>query len=153
MTDTQIGLFDMGLEASTKTGAENFIDSAGERLAKLEWHSESRKGLYYDELDYRKLCSLTVELKGIRKLDKKGKFKFYLERYWHYSELEEIIADEVSCKNIDELEKVFESEKDNFECLRSLPDDVLFDGRRYCWKFEVNDGIIYFTEKWLSSLD
>lgn len=125
------------------------------RLAKLKWLSESRKDFYYGELDYRKLCSLTVEFKGIRTPDKKnkGKFKFYLERYWHYSNLEEIIADEVLCKDIDELEKVFETEKDNFECLKNLPDDVLFDGRRYCWKFEVRYDKVCFVEKWLPQGD
>jgi len=155
MAEAQIGLFDMGLETSTETGTENFIDSAGKRLAKLKWHSESRKDFYYDEADYRKLCSLKVEFKGIRVPDKKtkGRSKFSLERYWQYSNLEEIIADEVQCKDIDELEKVFEAEKENFETLRNLPDDVLFDGRRYCWKFKEYDGKVYFTDKWLPQGD
>jgi hypothetical protein len=70
MSDIQIGLFDLALKTTNKTGAEDFTDSTGSRLKNLEWQ-------------------------------------------------------------------------------RNLPDNVLFDGRRYSWRFELKNEKVYFIEKWL----
>lgn len=153
MNDSQINLFDMGLKTSEKTGTEDFVDSAAEKLKSLEWHSELAQAFYYDEQDNRKLTLVTLELKAIRRLKKNGKFEFVLQRYWHYSRLEECIEDEVLSNKIDDLESLFEDEKYSFKQQRKLPNDVLFDGRRYLWKFKKNeDGTIYFIEKWMPEI-
>jgi hypothetical protein len=153
MADSQINLFDMGLKTAQKSEAEDFTDTAAETLKKLSWYSERMQTFYYDELENMKLTSVRLKLKGIRRLKKDGKFEFALERSWFYSGLEECIEDEIKFGKIEELEELFEDEKYSFEQLRKLPEDVLFDGRRYFWKFQkTQDGTIYFAEKWMPQI-
>ena len=150
MSNCQQNLFDLGLKFTGEAGTEDFVDSAAERLKKLVWSSMPRQAFCYDEDDNRKLTLLSVELKGVRRLKKNGKFEFALQRNWGYSGLEECIEDEVVCKDIEGLECMFENEKWDFEQQALLPEDVLFDGRRYFWKFRKNDdNTIEFVEKWL----
>ena len=95
MSNCQQNLFDLGLKFAGEAGTEDFVDSAAERLKKLVWSSMPRQAFCYDEDDNRKLTLLSVELKGVRRLKKNGKFEFALQRNWGYSGLEECIEDEV----------------------------------------------------------
>ena len=147
---TQLSLFDMNLKTTDKTGIESFKDETGKRLEKLQWVSEYRQDFMYNENDMRKLTQVKLYLKGIRRLNKKGKFNFFLERKWYHRDLNDVIADEIPCGKISDLEACFNDEKFLFEWHKDLPKDVLFDGRRYCWKFKQNpDGSIEFLEKWI----
>jgi len=153
MVVLQKNLFDLDLKFSGRSGVEVFADSSAERLKRLVWSSGSRQDFYYDDLDNRRLALVSLVLKGLRRLKKNGRFEFVLERRWSYSGLEECIDDEVCCSKIEDLEGLFEDEKSSFEVLRALPSDVLFDGRRYCWRFRKNDdGAVVFIEKWLPEI-
>lgn len=148
----QVSLFDANLKFKEGNNLEEFKDETKKRLDKLEWHSPEKQTFFYDNEDNKKLTLLTVDLKGIRRLNKKGKFEFVLERYWHYADLEECIADEVKHKKIEDLESCFSDEIALFESDLRLPKDVLFDGRRYCWKFKEIEKKVYFIEKWIPDI-
>jgi len=150
----QVSLFDIDLKFKKGNSLEDFKDEAKDKLDKLEWHSPEKQTFFYSEPGNKKLSLLTLDLKGIRRINKKKKFEFVLLRHWHYSGLEECIDDEVKAKTIEDLEKCFENEISLFKSDLYLPEDVLFDGRRYCWKFEKReDGTIEFIEKWLPEVN
>lgn len=153
MKELQSNLFDLGLDMSGSKGNEDFTDSAGERLNQLKWFSEASKSLFTDENGDNRLAQVKLELSGIRRLKKSGKFEFVLLRKWNFAGLEECIEDEIPCTKIEDLENCFNDEMYMFEHLRNLPSDVIFDGRRYFWRFEKKeDGLIEFTEKWMPEI-
>jgi len=150
----QKNLFDMNLKFESRQGLMDFKDAARHILDRLTWVSPEAKDWTYDDEWNMKLCRKTLSLKGTRRLNKKIKFDFILLRYFRYSHLEEPIEDEIKCKSLDELVQLFENEKGTFMWLKGLPDDVLWDWHRYCWKFRVNnEGNIVFIEKWIGSED
>ena len=149
LTTDQKSLFDLNLKMVEPSSVSEFIDEVRQRLDKLVWYSEPRQTFYYDDNNRMKLTSLAFNLKGVRRVDKKGKSLFFLQRYWHYSGLEECIEDEIPVGSINDLESCFEDERWESDTCRNLPHDVLFDGHRYCWKFiKRENGTIIFTEKW-----
>ena len=148
----QKSLFDMDLK-TISTGTEEFKDSAGERLDKLNWKSELTKTFSYNENEDRIKIMIVTYLKGIRKINKKGKFEFYLLRDNFCATIDDLFADEIKCKDIKELEDFFEGEKQHAIWMSKLPDDVLFDNHRYCWKFKEADGKVKFIEKWIGEIN
>lgn len=144
----QISLFDSGLKFKEGKALDEFKDETRERLDNLQWESPEKQTFAYNDDGDMFLTKMRLKLEGIRRLGKKGKFEFLLERHFRYSHLEEVIEDEIPCKRIQDLEACFQGEQILFESDLELPENVLFDGHRYCWRFRKNeDGTISFTEK------
>lgn len=137
--EKQNSLFDIGLKFSHGRTTEDFTDELGKRLNELRWDSTPRHGFIYDEYGSRKLSDITISLKCSRRTKKNGKTELVLERGFTYSGIDDVFEDEIPCQKIEELESLFNGEKESFEAERALPKDVLFDGRRYCWKFTKNE--------------
>lgn len=139
----------MNLKSSKKNIMDEFKDESLERINKLVWNSPKKQTFCYDDNGDMKLTTLKLNLKGARRLNKKGKFDFVLEREWDYDGIEEKIIDDVLCHKLPDLESCFNDEIFMFESDLTLPKDVLFDGHRYCWKFKEVKGKIRLLEKWL----
>lgn len=150
---TQLNLFDMNIK-STKKGVD-FKDNTQEILDKMFWESPQWQTFYETE-EGNKLTKASVILTCSRKFPKKKdqKMKFFVDRIFCFEGLEERIEDSVTCKDLKELEEYFESEKAAQLWQHRLPKDVIFDGSRYLWKFEVDENkIIHFKEKWIPQED
>jgi hypothetical protein len=147
----QKSLFDLNLKMVDATANEQFVDDVRAKLNKMVWQSLPRHTFFYDEDNNRKLEYTSITLRCDRRLKKNGKTEYLILRSHQYNSIDEIIEDEIVCSKIEELEQSFENEKDNFEAERLLPKDVLFDGQRYCWRFEkAEHGTIEFVEKWFA---
>ena len=141
----QACLYDLGLKFA---GNNDFKDELKEQLDKLEWESESFVDFCYNDCEEMTLTNVITKLKGIR-IFEKNKTKFYLQRT---SILEKFGIDEVSdsikCKDISELEQLLQSEKDLIEWkIKIFKEGLIWDGRRYCWKFKYENKKLYFTKK------
>jgi len=79
---------------------------------------------------------------------------FVLLRSLKYESIDDCFDDEIPCKNVEELERMFESEKESFEWERSLPEDVLFDAEGIAGNSVKNDDdTIDFSEKWMPEIE
>lgn len=146
----QKSLFDVGLNFKDNSNEERFVDEIRLRLDKLFWKSLPRHGFMYDENENLKFTNISLSLKCDRRLKKNGKIEYVLFRGFSYETIDDLFEDEIPFNKIEELEASFENEKESFDAERRLPQDVMFDGHRYCWRFSKNDdGTIEFIEKWV----
>jgi hypothetical protein len=138
----------------------NLMDFVNEREVeekRPEWDSLKSKisGLYLkseefwqpeDECEIESRAVKTqVILKSSTKITKEGKVKFLILREFIFSDLDEHIFDDVKFEKEDEAIEWAESECEFInECSKR---DLWFDGRRYLWKFEIEDGIFRVKER------
>jgi len=140
----QSNLLDLGLRFERR--AIPLEDELGTRLERLAWQSEPFNSFMYDEDDEPVLVKSTLHLKALRAFSKKGTPHLYLARCVHCSHLDEPLDDIIACKDISELEQLFETEKEQVEF--GIANNVLFDGR-YWSKWQEEDGKVIFTEKFI----
>lgn len=91
-----------------------------------------------------------VRLKATKGIDKKGKVEFIVIKEFLVKTKDEVFSEalDIKCKNLDELIKQFESEKDELIVMKKASDkNIMFDGRRYWWKTEVKNNKVYFRER------
>jgi hypothetical protein len=149
----QKSLFDLNLKMVDAPQNEQFVDDIRERLNKMEWLSLPRHTFSYDENDNLKFAYVSLSMKCDRRIKKNGKIEYLLLRNFYYDSIDDLLDDEITFNKIEELEQMFLNEKESFESERLLPKDVLFDGHRYCWRFEIhNDGTVEFVEKWVPEI-
>ena len=139
----QKSLFDLELKfAATDIP---FLDEMGTRLERLAWQSEPFDSWMYNDNDEAVLIKATLHLRAIRTFPRKGAPRLYLHRQTRCSHLDEPLDDIIACKDISELEQIFEAEQDQVEL--SIANKAMFDGHRYWWKWREEEGKVVFTER------
>lgn len=134
-----------------------FKDEARDRLDKIVFDSGYFVSWCYDEDEDMTLTKTRVIMRGERKDVGKGKnlkTKFYLAREFWLEKFNETLVDDICCKDLNELEEILETEKGNIAFAKRLFEKgIIFDGRRYCWKFEYNGKKLILTEKVMPELE
>jgi hypothetical protein len=143
----QSNLLDLGLNFERRDIP--FEDELATRLERLAWQSEPFNSFMYDEDDEPVLVKSTLHLRALRTFGKKGTPHLYLARQLRCSSIEEPIDDIIACKDISELEQIFETEKDQVEF--GIANKVMFDGHRYWWRWKEEDGKVIFTERFIGA--
>ena len=91
-----------------------------------------------------------VRLKATKGIDKKGRVEFIVMKEFLVKTKDDVFSEalDIKCKNLDELLKQFESEKDELIVMKKASDkNIMFDNRRYWWKTETRNNKVYFIEK------
>jgi hypothetical protein len=153
MPAEQKSLFELNLKM-VDTPAEDIIDEERIKLNSMSWQSLPRQTFSYNQNDNLIFDYVALSIRCERQFKKNGKTEYLLIRGFRYKSIDELFEQEIPFDKIKELESAFRVEKDSFEAERLLPKDVLFDGHRYCWKFEKHeDGTIEFTDKWFPMIN
>ena len=135
----------LGLELKFAATDIPFEDQLGARLERLAWQSEPFDSWKYDDNDEAVLIKATLHLRAVRTFPKKGAPRLYLERRLQCSHLDEPLGDLIRAADMSELEQLFETEKDQVEF--SIANNAMFDGHRYWWKWQEENGKVIFTER------
>ena len=132
-------------------GEATFLDDERERLDRLAWESREFTTWMYDDKERMTLTRTSVSLKGARRIvgtGKKSKKQFFLIREHWVAKAGESIEDEIPVQDLGELERMVEHEREYTKALQEgIAEGLLFDGRRYWWKFTYEDGEVTFTER------
>ncbi len=130
---------------------EPYKDEVKEKLEKLKFDSGYFVNWCYDSDEEMTLSKTRVWFETQRRLVGKGKnqkVKFFLitKQWWEL--FNDVLEMETDFKDIKSLEETLEYLKENIELAKEMiKKGIIFDGRRYWWKFEYVDKKLNLIEK------